>query len=121
MLFVTHDGEIEILDHARALRGRFASVSCAARGRQTKKAAVTEGFARVKKAGEVDLFVDAAEWAEEIDRERAEKALGRATERLSSETLAGASSLRRSPPRARTTVAIAASAPAAETMADTRT
>ena len=36
----------------------------------------------------MDLFVDAAEWPEEIDRERAESALGRAAKRLATETLA---------------------------------
>ena len=51
-----------------------------------RRAAITEGFARVK-PGRVDLFVDAAEWPEEIDRERAESALGRAATRLATEAL----------------------------------
>ena len=49
-------------------------------------AAVTEGFARVK-GGRVDIFVDAAEWPEEIDRPRAESALERAKNRLATVAL----------------------------------
>jgi F-type H+-transporting ATPase subunit epsilon len=86
--FVTHDGQIEILAMHESLVApvRIGQLRLVIGGK-VRKAAVTEGFARVKE-GRVDLFVDAAEWPEEIDRERAEKALGRATKRIASETLA---------------------------------
>jgi F-type H+-transporting ATPase subunit epsilon len=86
--FVTHDGQIEILAHHESLVApvRIGQLRLV-QGGKVKRAAITEGFARVK-AGRIDLFVDAAEWPEEIDVERAEKALGRATTRLATETLA---------------------------------
>ena len=86
--FVTHDGQVEVLANHESLVApvRIGQLRLVVGGK-ARTAAVTEGFARVK-AGKVDLFVDAAEWPEEIDRERAEKALGRATKRLATETLA---------------------------------
>jgi len=83
--FVTHDGQIEILASHESLVApvRVGQLRLVVNG-EVKKAALTEGFARVK-GGRVDLFVDAAEWPEEIDRERAEKALGRATKRLATD------------------------------------
>jgi F-type H+-transporting ATPase subunit epsilon len=86
--FVTHDGQIEILAGHESLVApvRIGQLRLVVNGK-VRRAAITEGFARVK-AGKIDLFVDAAEWPEEIDRERAEKALGRATMRLATETLA---------------------------------
>ena len=85
---VTHDGQIEILAGHESLVApvRIGQLRLVVDG-TIKRAAITEGFARVK-AGKIDLFVDAAEWPEEIDRERAEKALGRAAKRLATETLA---------------------------------
>ena len=85
---MTHDGQIEMLANHESLVApvRIGQLRLVVDGK-VRTAAVTEGFARVK-AGKVDLFVDAAEWPEEIDRERAEKALGRATKRLATETLA---------------------------------
>jgi F-type H+-transporting ATPase subunit epsilon len=85
--FTTHDGRIEVLARHESLVapvkvGHLRLVV----GGKVKKASVTEGFARVKQ-GKIDFFVDAAEWPEEIDRERAERALGRALKRLSAETL----------------------------------
>jgi len=86
--FVTHDGQIEILANHESLVApvRIGQLRLVVEG-QVRRASMTEGFARVK-GGKVDLFVDAAEWPEEIDRERAESALGRAAKRLASETLA---------------------------------
>jgi F-type H+-transporting ATPase subunit epsilon len=86
--FVTHDGQIEILANHESLVApvRIGQLRLVVNGK-VRRAAITEGFARVK-AGRVDLFVDAAEWPEEIDRERAEQALGRAAKRLATETLA---------------------------------
>ena len=86
--FVTHDGQIEILAHHEALVApvRIGQLRLV-QGGKVRRAAITEGFARVKE-GHIDLFVDAAEWPEEIDVERAERALGRATSRLATETLA---------------------------------
>jgi F-type H+-transporting ATPase subunit epsilon len=85
--FVTFDGQIEVLAHHDSLVApvRIGQLRLVMDGK-VKKAAVTEGFARVKE-GRIDLFVDAAEWPEEIDRERAEQALGRAAKRLATETL----------------------------------
>jgi F-type H+-transporting ATPase subunit epsilon len=86
--FVTHDGQIEILANHESLVApvRVGQLRLVVGGK-VRRAAITEGFARVK-GGRIDLFVDAAEWPEEIDRERAERALGRATKRLATETLA---------------------------------
>ena len=86
--FVTHDGQIEILAGHESLVApvRIGQLRLV-QGGKVRRAAITEGFARVK-AGKIDLFVDAAEWPEEIDLERAESALGRATKRLATETLA---------------------------------
>jgi F-type H+-transporting ATPase subunit epsilon len=85
--FVTHDGQIEVLSGHEGLVApvRIGQVRLVVEG-GVKRAAVTEGFARVR-GDRIDLFVDAAEWPEEIDRERAEQALGRATKRLAEETL----------------------------------
>jgi F-type H+-transporting ATPase subunit epsilon len=85
--FVTHDGQIEILAGHEGLVApvRVGQLRLVVGG-LVKRAAITEGFVRVKE-GRVDLFVDAAEWPEEIDRQRAEEALGRASKRLVDETL----------------------------------
>jgi F-type H+-transporting ATPase subunit epsilon len=86
--FVTYDGQIEIMAGHDSLVapvriGQLRLVS----GGHVRKAAVSDGFARIAD-GKVDLFVDAAEWPEEIDRERAEAALGRATKRIATEAMA---------------------------------
>jgi F-type H+-transporting ATPase subunit epsilon len=112
--FVTHDGQIEIMAGHESLVApvRIGQVRIVLAG-QAKRAAVTEGFARVKE-GRVDLFVDAAEWPEEIDRERAERALGRATKRLAGETLAWRiEASRRSAARAQNRIAVSAGEPSA--------
>ncbi len=86
--FVTFDGQIEILANHESLVApvRIGQLKLVVNGKP-RRAAITEGFAKVTE-GRVDLFVDAAEWPEEIDRERAEQALGRAAKRLAIETLA---------------------------------
>ena len=86
--FVTFDGQVEILAMHESLVApvRIGQPRLVVGG-EVRRAAITEGFARVK-SGRVDLFVDAAEWPEEIDLERAEKALGRAAKRLATESLA---------------------------------
>jgi F-type H+-transporting ATPase subunit epsilon len=86
--FVTHDGQIQVLAGHDSIVApvRIGQLRLVVAGR-VRKAAITEGFAKVNE-GKVDLFVDAAEWPEEIDRERAEAALGRATQRIATETLA---------------------------------
>ncbi len=48
---------------------------------KTRALAVTDGFVEVSN-DKVSILVDAAEWAEEIDVERARKAMERARERL---------------------------------------
>jgi len=84
--FTTSDGEIEILAGHESIVAPVGIGALKLRGAGLDRlGAVTEGFVRVKR-GKVDLFVDAAEWPEEIDRERAERSLGRATLRLADET-----------------------------------
>jgi len=85
--FVTHDGEIEILaSHEPCVTPVLIGQLRLRSEGQERMAAVTEGFARVK-GGRVDIFVDAAEWPEEIDRPRAESALERAKNRLATVAL----------------------------------
>lgn len=111
--FVTHDGQMEILSSHESIVApvRIGQLKVVCQG-ETRRAAVTEGFARVK-GGKVDLFVEAAEWPEEIDRERAEAALGRATKRLSTETLPWKlEASRRAAARAQNRLAVAAGDPA---------
>ncbi|MDA8426949.1 MAG: ATP synthase F1 subunit epsilon [Treponema sp.] len=118
VIFVTHDGELEILDQHEpcVMPVRIGLLRLRADGR-TRKAAVTEGFARVKK-GRLDIFVDAAEWDEEIDVPRARSALERASARLSSETLRWRlDASAQAAARARNRLAIAASVVRAETPA----
>lgn len=86
VVFTTHDGEVEVLAGHEPMVMPVAVGAIRLKGEGLDRvAAVTEGFARVR-AGKVDVFVGAAEWPEEIDRERAERALGRATKRLAAET-----------------------------------
>jgi F-type H+-transporting ATPase subunit epsilon len=110
--FVTHEGQIQILAGHDSLVApvRIGQLKLVVDGK-VRKASITEGFARVK-GGRVDLFVDAAEWPEEIDRERAERALGRATKRISSETLAWRiEASRRAAARAQNRIAVATGEP----------
>ena len=110
--FVTHDGQIEILAGHESLVApvRIGQLRLV-QGGKVRRAAITEGFARVK-AGKIDLFVDAAEWPEEIDLERAESALGRATKRLATETLAWRiESSRRAAARAHNRIAVSRGEP----------
>lgn len=50
-------------------------------GGKTKKAAISSGYMEVSK-GKTTIIVDAAEWPDEIDLERAKKARERAEKRL---------------------------------------
>ena len=84
--FATDDGEMQVLaNHEPIVAPVHVGVLRIVGPDLRRSAAVTEGFIRVTK-GKVDIFVDAAEWPEEIDRERAERALGRAFKRISTET-----------------------------------
>ncbi|HET7839021.1 MAG TPA: ATP synthase F1 subunit epsilon [Rectinemataceae bacterium] len=111
VLFVTHDGEIEILP---AHEPMVASVGIGilrirAEGID-RRAALSDGFVRVK-TGRVDIFVDAAEWPEEVELERAQAALERAEKRLAEDTEAQAwqvAASRRAAARARNRIAVAA-------------
>jgi F-type H+-transporting ATPase subunit epsilon len=110
--FVTHDGQIQILTGHESLVAtvRIGQLRLVVDG-NIRKAAITEGFARVK-PGKVDLFVDAAEWPEEIDLERAESALGRAAKRLATEALAWRiESSKRAAARAHNRIAVATGTP----------
>jgi F-type H+-transporting ATPase subunit epsilon len=53
-------------------------------GSESESLAVTTGFAEVS-GNKVSVLVDAAEWAGEIDADRAKRALERAKERLSAD------------------------------------
>jgi F-type H+-transporting ATPase subunit epsilon len=110
--FVTYDGQIEILANHEGLVApvRIGQLRLVLDGK-VRRASITEGFARVKE-GKVDLFVDAAEWPEEIDRGRAEQALGRATQRLAAETMPWRiDESRRAAARARNRLAVVAGEP----------
>ncbi len=108
LLFVTHDGEIEILaDHEPIASAVGIGILRIRTEGGDKRAALSEGFVRVK-TGRVDIFVDAAEWPEEIEVERAEKALERAEKRLAEDTEAQAwqvAASRRAAARARNRLA----------------
>ncbi|MGA2546748.1 MAG: ATP synthase F1 subunit epsilon [Rectinemataceae bacterium] len=112
LTFVTHDGQIQILTGHESLVAtvRIGQLRLVVDG-TIRKAAITEGFARVK-PGKVDLFVDAAEWPEEIDLERAESALGRAAKRLATEALAWRiEASKRAAARAHNRIAVATGTP----------
>jgi F-type H+-transporting ATPase subunit epsilon len=112
LTFVTHDGQIQILAGHESLVAtvRIGQLRLVIEGK-VRRAAITEGFARVK-PGKVDLFVDAAEWPEEIDLERAESALGRAVKRLAIESLAWRiESSKRAAARAHNRIAVATGVP----------
>jgi F-type H+-transporting ATPase subunit epsilon len=114
LTFVTHDGQIEILAGHESLVApvRIGQLRLVLGGK-VRRASVTGGFARVKE-GRVDLFVDAAEWPEEIDRERAESALGRAIKRLAGETLPWRiEASKRAAARAQNRIAVAGGEPSA--------
>jgi F-type H+-transporting ATPase subunit epsilon len=114
LTFVTHDGQIEILAGHESLVApvRIGQLRLVLGGK-VRRASITEGFARVK-GGRVDLFIDAAEWPEEIDRERAEKALGRAVKRLAGETLPWRiEASKRAAARAQNRIAVAGGEPSA--------
>ncbi len=118
--FVTHDGQIQVLaGHERLVAPvRIGQLKIMVGGK-LRKAAVTEGFARVKE-GRVDLYVGAAEWPEEIDRERAEAALGRATTRISTEAMAWrVEASRMAAARALNRIAVATGEPASPPSANT--
>ena len=85
--FSTHDGQVEVLAAHESFVApvRIGQLKLAiGGGGGVRRAAVTEGFVRVKE-GRVEVFVDAAEWSEEIDLKRAEQALERASGRLATE------------------------------------
>ncbi len=114
VILAINDGQIQILaDHEPIVAPvRIGQLRIVTDGVE-KRAALTDGFIRVK-SGRVDIFVDAAEWPEEIDKERAAQALGRAVKRLSTETLAWRiESSKRAKARAQNRIAVAEGEPAA--------
>lgn len=85
--FATADGEMEILAGHEPVVVPVRIGEVRLRGAEGRRvAAVSEGFASVR-PDRVELFVDAAEWPAEIDRERAARSLERAEERLKEVTL----------------------------------
>ncbi len=86
VIFETWDGQMQVLAGHEALV--VPVKPCAARidGEKGRRvAAFSEGFATIT-PDKVEFFLDAAEWADEIDRDRASKALERAESRLKTET-----------------------------------
>lgn len=82
LTFVTHNGDYEVLaEHEPSVVpiriGRLRLKT--AEG--FKSAFVSKGFALIKR-NQARVFVMAAEWPEDIDRERAQEALKRAEKRL---------------------------------------
>lgn len=88
IIFSTYDGEYEVLAGHDAVVAPVVSGVARLKGPGLDKyAAFSEGFATVN-GNKVDILVDAAEWPEEIDRRRAERALERAEKRLKERTMA---------------------------------
>jgi len=109
--FSTIDGKTQILaDHEPIVAPVAVGILTLDTAEGRKIAAVTEGFITVKPGG-VELFVEAAEWPEDIDRARAEGSLERAVSRLESETLAWSiARARAAAERARNRLAVEAAA-----------
>lgn len=77
-------GDIAILDkHIPLVTPVEISIIKIKSGNEEKKAAISTGYMEVS-PGKTTLIVDAAEWPDEIDLERAEAARRRAEERLRS-------------------------------------
>jgi F-type H+-transporting ATPase subunit epsilon len=85
ILFATPAGRIGVMaGHMPMVASVSAGTLDILRGDDWKTAAVSQGFAEI--AGDtVTLFLDTAEWADEIDTVRAREALERAELRLKSE------------------------------------
>jgi F-type H+-transporting ATPase subunit epsilon len=89
VLFETWDGQMQVLAGHEALvvpvRPCVARVGGGSSGGKPV-AFLAGGFATIT-PDKVEFFVDSAEWPEEIDRDRAHKALERAEARLKIETV----------------------------------
>lgn len=82
LLFVTHDGEMAILaGHEPVVAPVKACILRLKMAEGLKIAAAADGFITVS-PDRVEVFLDVAEWAQEIDGKRATEALARAEKRL---------------------------------------
>jgi F-type H+-transporting ATPase subunit epsilon len=82
LVFTTHDGEYEVLaDHDPVVAPVHEGIARLKGAAFLKVAFFAGGFATIR-GDKVEILVDAAEWSEEIDVARAEKALERAEKRL---------------------------------------
>jgi F-type H+-transporting ATPase subunit epsilon len=78
----TPEGEMGIIaEHMPIIAVMPEGILRIERDGQWRNAAVSQGFLDMSVA-EIEIFVDSAEWAEEIDVSRSEAALHRAEERL---------------------------------------
>jgi F-type H+-transporting ATPase subunit epsilon len=83
VLFLTHDGQMEVLAGHEPVAAPVEPCVLRLRTAEGEKlAAAMEGFITITQT-KVEVFLDAAEWTVEIDRKRAEAALERAEKRLS--------------------------------------
>ena len=88
VIFETWDGQMQVLAGHEALVVPVRPCVARIEGTDGRSAAfLAGGFATITPE-KVEMFVDSAEWPEEIDRDRAAKALERAESRLKSETVA---------------------------------
>jgi len=82
VVFNTSEGKFGVLaGHAPTIASLSPGVASISVKGKWMDAALTEGFAQVR-GDEVRVFVDSAEWPEEVDLKRAEAAYDRAKERL---------------------------------------
>jgi len=82
IIVATPEGEMGIMaDHMHSIGIVFEGILKVEHKGAWRRAAVGQGFFDVSAAG-VEFFVDSAEWAEDIDVSRSEKALERAEKRI---------------------------------------
>ncbi len=113
ILFRTDDGEIVVLAGHEPIAAPVVPCVLQVRGPDGNKyAAAAEGFVTITQT-KVQIFLDAAEWAVEIDKKRAEEALERAEKRLVDGTMSWElTRVRYAAARARTRLATVAAATA---------
>lgn len=82
IVFNREDGEMGVMaDHMPMLVAVDIGVLRIMKGEEVLKAAIGEGFIEITDSG-VSAIVDTAEWPDEIDLDRAEKAKKRAEDKL---------------------------------------
>jgi len=82
VIVATPEGEMGIMaEHMHSIGILFEGILKVEQNGAWRRAAVGQGFFEVLATG-VEFFVDSAEWAEEIDVSRSERALERARKRI---------------------------------------